>query len=149
MIPPEFLVPYLTTNIVSAVLIVSAIRWPNLTRVLFVLLFLAAGLFNSYTVLTDPEVYHLYGEMAVLPIYRGFIEGFFSRHTQVIVLTIAAGQLVVGTLLTQRGQRLKLGVIGAVIFLLAISPLGVGSAFPASLLFAAALVFLYRNLVRT
>jgi len=36
-----------------------------------------------------------------------------------------------------------LGILGGIIFLVAISPLGVGSAFPSTLLMAVSLVLLY------
>lgn len=148
MIPPEYLGPYIGSNIVSAALLLSAFKWPRLTRVLFVLIFLAAGLFNMYTALTRPEEYLGYGEMAVLELYRHFIYGFFSEHTQAIVLVIASGQLCVSALLTGSGHLLRLGVAGGVIFLIAITPLGIGSAFPATLLMAAALIVMQRRLVQ-
>jgi len=54
MIPAEYVGPYLGSNIVSAALVLAAMKWPRLTHVLFVLIFPAAGLFNIYTVLTQP-----------------------------------------------------------------------------------------------
>jgi hypothetical protein len=148
MISREFLGPYLGTNIVSAALVFSAIKWPRLTRVLFVVIFVAAGLFNTYTALTQPDVYLDYGDMAVLDVYRQFINGFFSEHTQAIVLAIALGQLSVGALLTGGGHPLRMGVAGGVIFFIAITPLGVGSAFPATLLMAVALIVMQRRLAQ-
>ena len=126
----------------------SAIKWPRLTRILFVLIFLAASLFNTNTALTQPEVYQTYGDMAVLELYRRFINDFFSEHTQAIVLAIASGQLSIGALLTGSGHMLKMGVVGGIIFLVAITPLGVGSAFPSTLLMATALIVMQRRLVQ-
>ena len=148
MIDPEFIGPYATTNIASAVLVVSAYKWPRVTLILFILIFLAAGVFNSYIALTDPEDYLLYGDMAVLEVYRHFIHGFFSKYTQEIILTIALGQLCVAALLSFKGKLLKLGIIGGVIFFIAIAPLGVGSAFPATLLMAIALITMQYQLVK-
>jgi hypothetical protein len=148
MIPQEFLIPFLVTNIISAALVFSAIRWPRLTRVLFVLIFGAAGLFNIYTAVTEPQVYQTYKELAVLAFYRNFIDGFFSDHAQLIVLVIAAGQLCIGALLAGNGRVLSLGVLGGTIFLIAIAPLGLGSAFPATILMVGALIIMQRRLVR-
>jgi len=148
MIGPEFIAPYTISNIVSVVLLVSAYRWPRISRILFVLIFLIAGLFNIYTAMTEPEAYLFYGDMAVLEPYRHFIHGFFSIHTQEIVLAIALGQLCVAALLSFKGKLFKLGIVGGVIFFIAITPLGIGSAFPATLLMAIALITMHYQLVK-
>ena len=112
------------------------------------IIFLAAGIFTAYPAITEPEAYLMYGGMAVLEVYRNFITGFFSSHAQVIVLAIALGQLSVAALLCGDNRYLKMGVAGGVIFFVAISPLGVGSAFPASLVMAIAIVLMWRRLIR-
>ena len=142
----EYLVPYIVSNIVAIGLLVVAVIWPRVARLLFVLIFLAAGLFNAFTALTQPEAYLMYGQLAVLKIYRDFIYGIFSQYTAAFILAIAAGQLVVSAFLASKGRLLRLGVIGAIIFLTAIAPLGIGSAFPFSLFAIIALVVMYRKL---
>jgi len=127
-------------------LLLLALRWPRLARALFVFVFLAASLFNSYTAFTEPEVYLNYASMAVLAIYRDFINGAFAAHTQLFVLAIAAGQLCVSALLTRSGSLFRLGVIGGFVFFVSIAPLGFGSAFPSTLLLAIALLVLHYNL---
>jgi hypothetical protein len=146
MIPQEFLLPYLVTNIISAALVFLAFMWPRLTRVLFVLIFAGAGLFNIYTAIAEPSVYQTYKELAVLAFYRNFIDGFFREHAQLIILIIALGQLSVGALLSGKGRVLRMGVIGGTIFLVAIAPLGFGSAFPATLLMVGALFIIQRRI---
>jgi len=147
MIDSEFIGPYIVTNIVSATLILLATKWPRLTRIVFILIFVSAGLFNIYTALTRPEAYHLYGDMVALELYRNFIHGFFKEHTQAIILTIALGQLSVAALLSCKGNLFKLGVVGGIIFFVAIAPLGFGSAFSATLLMALALIVMHQRLV--
>jgi hypothetical protein len=139
MIPQDVLVPYLVTNIISAGLIFLAYRWPRVTRVLFVVIFTAAGLFNIITAIRDPQAYTAFKELAVLAIYKEFIGGFFSEHARVIILIIAVGQLCVGALLLGSGHLFKSGIIGGTIFLVAIAPLGFGSAFPSTILMVGAL----------
>ncbi len=148
MLSPEFLGPYLGSNIISAALVFAAVKWPRVTRVLFVTIFFAAGVFNAYTAITEPEAYMMYADMAVLDVYRNFITGFFGSHTQIIVLTIALGQLGIAALLCGDNRLLKVGVVGGVMFFVAIIPLGMGSAFPASLLMAIAIVLMWRRLMR-
>lgn len=146
IVPPEFLGLYVVSNAVSLALVLSALKWPRVVRVLFVLIFLGAGGFNAFMALSRPEGYLVYGKWALLPAYRAFISGIFSRYTQPIVFAIALGQVAVAVLLAMKGRPLRLGVAGGIIFLLAIAPLGVGSAFPATLLLALALYLVWRRL---
>ncbi len=149
MIQPEYLGPYIGSNIIAVALIVVAVLRPKIARAIFALTFLAAGVFNAYTALTQPEAYLTYGELAFLPFYRDFIYGVFSLYTAIFVLAIAAGQLIVGILLAiGRDTLLTLGVIGAIIFLTAIAPLGIGSAFPFSIFAITALVVMVVKLRR-
>ena len=75
-----------------------------------------------------------------MAMYRDFITGWFSRHIQVMVVAIALGQAAIALLMASRvPARRWLGAAGASVFLLAIAPLGVGSGFPFSLTFGAAL----------
>ena len=146
MIPQEYILPVIISNLVAIVLILTAIKWPRATRWIFSLIFLPAGIFNAYTALTDPQVYvEGYAQLAI-PLYHDFILGFFSQHTTLIVLAIASGQLLAGLFLALQRPFFDLGVIGGIVFLLAIAPLGVGSAFPATLLMAAGLLVLHQRL---
>jgi hypothetical protein len=119
------------------------------TRWFFAIIFVAAGLFNTYTALTNPQVYMMYGEVAVLPFYRNFIYSIFSQYTAVFIIAIATGQLASGMLLAV-GKRIPLGLgtLGGIVFLTAIAPLGFGSAFPFSVFTVAALIVMYRKLTR-
>jgi hypothetical protein len=148
IITSEYLGPYIGFNIFAVTLVFLAIKWPRLARALFVLIFLAAGLFNIYTALTQPEEYLNYGDMAVLELYSSFINGFFREYTQLIVLVIALGQLSIAALLSGNGNRLRLGAVGGVVFFFAIAPLGIGSAFPTSLIMAVALIVMQRPLIK-
>ncbi|MEJ2148165.1 MAG: hypothetical protein P8Z40_01660 [Chloroflexota bacterium] len=142
----EYLVPYVVSNCVAVLLLIVAYLWPKVARWLFVGIFIAAGLFNVYTAITQPEAYLMFGGTALLRLYRDFIYGAFSQYTTLFILLIALGQLSVGVLLSRPDPLLRLGVIGACIFLAAIAPLGVGSAFPFSLIAIAALIVMYRKL---
>lgn len=146
MMPAEFFIPYLISNLFSLALLLTAFKWPRVVRILFVILLGGGGLFNTYTAITTPETYLWYSEYAIFGFYRDFIDGFFSENLQWIVLMIAAGQITCALLLTRRGRLLKLGVMGGITFLIAIIPLGIGSAFPSTLLMAAALYVAYTKL---
>lgn len=146
MIPSDYLGPYIATNLVSIGLILLAIKRPGIARSIFVVVFLAAGAFNIYTALTEPEAYLSYGDLVAFTFYRDFINGFFSRHTREIIVAIALGQLSIGFMLTRTERIRDAGVLGGIVFLVAIAPLGIGSAFPSTLLMAGALVVMWRRL---
>lgn len=111
------------------------------------LIFGAAGIFNMMTSFRTPNVYvEFYGPSAVLSFYKSFIYGIFSDHTTLFVALIASGQILVAVLLLMRKRLFQLGIIGGIIFLMAISPLGVGSAFPATLFMAASLIVLHKKI---
>jgi hypothetical protein len=142
MIEYDSLIPYLLTNAIALALVFLAFKHHRLTRLIFILIFLLAGLFNIYTSLTQPEFFNHYADKAFLNIYKSFINGYFSQHIQEVVATIGLGQIIVALLLSAGGRWLHLGVIGGIIFFIALIPLGVSAAFPAMLLFIVALALM-------
>ncbi len=143
----QYLVPFIVTNVVSALLIVLAFLRPKSTRIIWSLIFLAAGIFNLLTVYKNPQAYVIgFGPTAMLAFYRSFIYGAFSRNAALFVSLIAVGQIVVAGLLVLKKPWYRLGILGGIIFLVAISPLGLGSAFPSTLLMATSLCVLDRKL---
>jgi len=106
------------------------------------IIFILAGIFNIYTVISNPQAYIGYGQGAV-DLYQKFIYGIFSSYTSLIVSFIALGQILVGIFLFMKRTLFLGGILGGIIFLVAISPLGLGSAFPSTLLMSVSLVLLY------
>jgi hypothetical protein len=146
-LPPDYVVPYIGSNMFSILLSIVAALSPQVCRWVFVVMFLGAGIFNAFMAIRQPSMYvDVYGPLAVLELYSSFIYGLFSQYTTAIVLAIAAGQLVVGTLLL---TRFGVGALGGIIFLVAIAPLGIGSAFPATLIMAAALFVTWYRWLQT
>lgn len=138
-------VPWIVSNAVGLGLLAAAVKRPQAARVLFIVMFLGAFVVNTLFSLRDPSTYLVYGKWAIGS-YQSFINGFFSRHITAFVLPIAAGQLAIAGLLAAGGRWMSLGVLGGIVFLLAIAPLGYGSAFPATLLFAAALYVMWARM---
>ena len=97
-----------------------------------------------FTVVKDPQAYLSYSDHAV-EFYKFFIDGVFKSFTIFIVSLIGAGQILVGIFLLRKGKLFLLGILGGIIFLIAIAPLGIGSAFPSTLLMALSLILLYRR----
>lgn len=132
-------IAYSITNLVALFMLLACWRNRAFGRLLFFLLFAGAAAFNARTALLAPEQYIGYAQYTVLSVYREFILGFFARHTTFIVLLIAAGQAGIALGMLGKARLFRLGAIGGILFLLGISPLGAGSAFPAPLMLAAGL----------
>ena len=141
MIPHEFLVPYLVSNGVALGVLAVAFWRPRIARWAGVAVFGWAAVTNAWIALLHPSLYLDYANLTPSTFYRDFILGWFSGHVQLLVLPTAAAQIVIAALLASpREVHQRLGVYGAVVFLLAIAPLGVGAGFPFSLTFGAALL---------
>jgi hypothetical protein len=137
---------YLISNGISIVLLLLALARPVTTRVLLCLIFTAAGFFNGVAAFMHPEWYLTYADVAAIPSYERFINGAFSRHITAYVLAIAIGQLSIGIFVGFKGWMQKSALAGAVVFLVAISPLGAGAAFPCTIILAAAcMILLFRG----
>jgi len=141
MIPHDYLVPYVVANSFALVVLALAFWRPTVALWMVVSVFVWAAATNTYIALTHPAVYVDYAALTPSAWYRDFILGWFSGHVQTLVLPIALGQLTIAALLASRRRAwLWCGVAGALTFLLAIAPLGVGAGFPFSLTFGAALL---------
>ena len=118
----DYLIPYVVSNVVSIILIFICYRYAKVGRVIFGVIFLLAGIFNIYKVYKTPEIYaQVYGATAVFSFYKEFIYGFFSSHIFLVISLIAMGQIIVGIMLFTKNLY-KIGVIGGIVFLLAIAP---------------------------
>lgn len=125
------MVPYLVSQLISLVFLVTAWKNTRAARWLFAILFGWAAGINMYLGITNPDSY-LDNARLALPFYRDFILGWFSRYNHIMVPAIAAGQLLIATGMLLQGWWVKWACIGAIIFLAAIAPMMVGSAFPFS-----------------
>ena len=146
MIPRDYKVPFVVTNAISLALVAVSFKWPHGIRWFLALFFIGSAFVNALLALRRPGLYvEATRDVALLQIYRNFITGFFSRHTTPIVVLIALGQFLCGLFLALGGPWLWWGTAGVILFLLAIAPLGVFSAFPATLFWAAAAFVAYHQ----
>ena len=143
----EVWVPFTITNVLSIILIFICYRWPKVGKIVWGIIFIAAGMFNFYTSISNPQAYLGYSRGAI-GLYQRFIEGFFSTNIVWIISLIAACQILIGIFLFTNKTLFLLGIAEGIVFLLAISPLGLGSAFPATLLMAFSLVMMYIRVQR-
>ncbi|MBN8862324.1 MAG: hypothetical protein J0H92_03090 [Sphingobacteriales bacterium] len=142
----EYWPAWLVSNLVALLLLLAAIKRPRTGRILFALLFIGAGIVNNITIHTHPSLYQLYADTTFLSSYRHFINGYFAANSVFIVSMIALCQLIAGFALLNSGWFCRTGCIGGILFLLAITPLGIGAAFPSTIVMA---VGLYLLCIRT
>lgn len=140
--------PFTITNIVALFFVISAMKWPTIARVLIASIFVGAFAFNLFTAFNNPAAYLEFGEFTASRFYRSVILGPFSEHVQLYVTVIAVGQLLVGIFVCYKGQLMNIAMVGGIVFLLAICPLGAGSAFPAPLIMAMGFVILMFRKIR-
>src|SRR3982751_6207017 len=142
---PQYLIAYIISNAVAVVLLLLAWKQPRIARVSFSVLFIWACYTNWHVALTKPDDYLFYGNLTFSSAYRDFIHGWFSNRIPQMVGFIATCQGLIAVSFFLKGWIYNVGIVGAIIFLLAIAPLGVGSGFPCTVIMAAAVYILGRK----
>lgn len=139
-----FWTAYTVANLLFLFAIWGSKHWPRTTRLFFLLLFGWAAWFNASMALISPSVYQDYADTAI-PLYRWFIMGPFVTIIRPMILLIAAGQALIAGSMLLKGELFKLGCWDGLVFGLAIAPLGLYAAFPATVLMAIAFYRLQKN----
>jgi hypothetical protein len=140
----QYIVPYSISNIAAIFLLIVAIKKPKVARLLFALLFGWACWMNYTTAHNNPADYLAYADMAI-PVYRHFINGWFAENITTMVTLISIGQAFIAAGMLLNNRWVQLACVGAIIFLMSIAPLGVGSAFPFSLTASLAAFFILKK----
>ena len=140
-----YLIGLIISNVAALLFLICVVKWSRIARVLFFLLFAWACWMNWSISQNNPAACQEYAELAFFDFYGAFITGWFSRNTVWVVGFIATCQGLIAISMFGKGWMFKLGCIGGIIFLLSIAPLGVGSGFPCTISFAAALFILIRK----
>ncbi len=140
-----YLIMYIISNVVSLIMLWAAWKQHRFLRLMFFLLFAWASWTNWNEAVKTPIFYLDYADLTFLKFYRDFIHGWFSDHITAVVGFIATCQALIAISMISKGRILKIGALGAIVFLLAIIPLGAGSAFPCTLIMAIAMWSLFRE----
>jgi hypothetical protein len=138
MVERHLFYSYIESNLIALVMLALSWRWKVAGRVSYVILFLAAGVYNFVTALARPSEYVSFARLA----YGSLVQRFFLEHTTAIIAAIAIGQLLIAVLISMRNWPVTVGLLGAVLFLVGIAPLGTAAGFPASLIMAGGVIFL-------
>lgn len=138
----------IVSNIIALALLFISWKWPRVSALFFSFLFAWASWMNWSTVLQTPERYLEYASFTWSDLYKEFINGWFSLHIRLVVGFVATCQGLIALSMFFNGWIFRIGAIGAIIFLLAIIPLGVGSGFPCTLILSIAMWMIYRSGVK-
>ncbi|MES2330690.1 MAG: hypothetical protein V4539_13890 [Bacteroidota bacterium] len=130
------------SNLVAVLQVIAARKWPAIAIWSFFLLFIVAGFANWSNSQHNPQSYMEFADLAWCHAYRVFISGWFAGHIKLVVGLIAVCQVMIGISMLLSGRLFAAGCIGAIIFLVAILPLGMGSGFPCPGIMAAAVFIL-------
>jgi len=132
----EYLPQWIGSNSIAILFLVAAFLKPKLARLLFVLLFTWACWINYSTAHNNPTDYLNYASLSPFDFMRNFINGWFREHVTLMVTFISVGQGLIALGMLLKGWWVRLACIGAIIFLIAITTLGIGSGFPSSVIAA-------------
>ncbi len=128
-------------------LLVLLLCWlkPDAGRLFVGLYFLVMALgVNGVLVLTNPAQFVALGTDApVVPLYRWAFEHVVVLAPALFGLLAAAYEIGVGLLILSKGERVRWGLWGGIVFLLGITPLGVWTL--ANPVLALALIMLLRK----
>jgi len=141
----EHLTPWIISNCIAIFILVTSIRKPRLARLLFVMLFFWASWLNYTTSHNNPNDYLNYSSLTPFTLYKNFINGWFKEHIMLMVTYISFGQAFIAIGMILKGWLVRFVSIGAIIFFLAISPLGIGSGFPFPLISILAIYFILKR----
>jgi len=87
-------------------------------------LIMAIGV-NVVMVFVDPNSYIGLGADSFIPLYRWVFINLVALAPPLFVLPVAAFEIAIALLMLSKGRYVKWGLIGGIIFLIAITPLGI------------------------
>jgi hypothetical protein len=107
------------------VLLLCLVR-PYAGRIFVGIFFLAMAIgVNVVTVFVDPNSYIGLGADSYIPLYRWVFINLVALAPPVFVLPVAAFESAIALLMLSKGRYVKWGLIGGIVFLIAITPLGI------------------------
>lgn len=119
------LIPFIVSSVfVLAVVILCFIK-PNAGRIFLGLFFLvmAIGVNGSFT-FTNPQAYVEYASGALITIYRDLALTIVQLNPMLFGLLLMVFEIVMGLLILYKQKSVRIGLIGTMVFLIGIAPLG-------------------------
>ncbi len=149
MLPKEFTIPYLIINIFCLALIIICARLPKTGRNLIVMSFFAVGSYVLYTSFYMPYIYiETFSKTAYFASYRNYFATGFKEDISFYIALYGFAFVLIALFLTAPKVLFRFGTVFGVAYLCLLTPLGSGSAFPAPVFMAIALLVLYVKYVK-
>jgi hypothetical protein len=118
--------PIVVGAVYSLFVIVLSLLKPNAGRIFLGFFFVAMGVgVNVAFLLTQPSFVADYGREAWLPLYRTLTETIIAPRPRIFGILLILFEVAMGLFLLSRGIWVKVGLIGTMIFVLALVPIHV------------------------
>jgi hypothetical protein len=121
----QMITPTLLAWAFALAMVVLCANRPNLGRIVFGMFFLLMALVNLLVTIIDPRLYVGFADTALIPAYGEFVRVVFAQDPYFYLLPIIAGQLVIGGMMLAKDPWVHLGILGGMIFVATITPLGI------------------------
>lgn len=116
--------PIITGAVFSLVLIVLSIVKPNAGRIFLGVFFLVMGIgVNGTYLFTQPSFVFDYGYNAQFALYRSLTESIIGPAPLAFGIILIVFEVTMGIFLLSRGRLVKIGLIGAMAFVLMLVPI--------------------------
>jgi len=133
-----------TWLVVATAILVAAFLRPHGTRIFLGLFFIAMGLgVNLVLLVANPGSFVALGSHSFVPFYRWVFENLVTQYPALMIGPVIVFEVAVGFLILSRGTAARVGLIAAIAFLLAVTPLN-AECLPNPIL-ALALAVLFRR----
>lgn len=118
------LMPILISSVFVLAVIILCLTKPNGGRLFLGLFFLvmALGVNGSFTFI-NPQAYVEYADQALIPFYREIALAVVELNPFFFGLLLMVFEIVMGLFLLLRGNFVKTGLVGTMVFLIGIAPL--------------------------
>ena len=141
----QYFIPWSFGIICSLSILLLCIRKPFYGRRLLAYLFFMGTVANIYLAWIYPRDYLVFGQFTWLDSYRHFIYMILFRQAMWMGGILVVLHAYLGYVYWQKGPLPKVAIFLSIFFLLLLTPLGFGSAFPASLLLLIGVIYLSRD----
>lgn len=141
----QYFIPWSLGIAFSLLVTALCIRKPLYGRRILALLFLLGMLAHIYLAWIYPRDYLVFGQYTLLDSYRRFIYLILFRQAYWMGGLLVIVHAYLAYAFWKKGALGGATVLLSVLFLLLITPLGFGAAFPAPLILLIGVIYLYKN----
>ena len=119
------LIPIVVSSVFVVAVVILCLIKPNAGRIFLGLFFLAMALgVNGFFTFTNPRGYVDYAGDALIPFYRDLAVTVTELSPVGFGLLLMAFEITMGLLLLHKHRSVRYGLIGTMVFLIGIAPLG-------------------------